>query len=104
MSVRFAADVVLRAYGASVTLMAGPPSCWRLRLKDGSIVRVWADSLEHPESNDENAYRFCLLMDIPEDQQADYLVSARTPTNPKRVIVVSASFPSDAVSEILGSG
>ncbi len=67
-------------------------------------MSVWADSLQHPEHNSENAYRFCVLMDVPEDQQSDYRVSARTPSNPQRVEVVVASFPRDAVSEILGSG
>lgn len=71
---------------------------------DGSIVKVWADSLQHPEYNSAGEYRFCCLMDVSPEEQAEVLISARTPSDPERVLVVVASFPAASVDKILSSG
>ena len=80
---------------------AGPPTHWKVVLNDGSTVDVWADSatgLSGPE--DERDYLFECLMDIDPDVQSEFDVTARTPSNPKRVLVLVARFPRAAVLKV----
>jgi hypothetical protein len=81
--------------------LAGEPEHWLVTLADGSVVDVWADSVEGlagPE--DQRDYLFGNLMDIaPADQQA-FEVTARTPANPSRVVVTVARFPRPSVRRV----
>ena len=65
-----------------MNLAAGPPSQWLVTLHDGSVIEVWADSVEGlagPE--DQRDYLFGNLMDIrPEDQKASTSRPERPPT------------------------
>ena len=84
-----------------MNLAAGPPSHWLITLGDGSVVEIWADSVEGlsgPE--DDRDYLFSNLMDIAPSDQASFDVTARTPTNPARVAVTVARFPRSAVIKV----
>jgi hypothetical protein len=81
--------------------VAGPPTRWLVELHDGSKVEVWADAvtgLAGPD--DDRDYVFGVLMDVDADQQPFFEVTARTPTNPRRVEVAVARFPRHAVVSI----
>lgn len=72
-----------------------------MTLTDGSVVDVWADSVEGlagPE--DQRDYRFCALMDISPQDQPGFDVVARTPGNPGRVVVTVALFPRSSVAAV----
>lgn len=80
---------------------AGPPTRWTLTLQDGSVVMIWADSAEGmagPE--DTRDYTFATLMDVDVDDQADFEILGRTPTNPRRVLVAVARIPRSAVRSV----
>jgi hypothetical protein len=82
-------------------LVAGPPTHWRVVLLDGSVVEVWADAVEGlagPE--DQRDYSFGCLMDIDPALQGEFEVTARTPSNPRRVEVLVARFPRATVRDI----
>lgn len=82
-------------------LVAGPPTRWQVELHDGSTVEVWADAvtgLAGPD--DDRDYVFGVLMDVDPDQQPFFDVTARTPTNPRRVEVTVARFPRRAVVSV----
>jgi hypothetical protein len=65
--------------------LVGPPSRWLVTLTDGSVVDVWADSMEELAGpGDQRDYRFCALMDISPRDQPGFDVVARTPSNPGR--------------------
>jgi hypothetical protein len=82
--------------------VAGPPNHWRVRLNDGSVVDVWADSLTGTsEPEGERDYDFGCLMDIDPDLQDEFEITARTPANPRRVEVLVAHFPRRSVREVL---
>ena len=82
--------------------VAGPPSHWRVLLKDGSVVDVWADSLAgNSDADDGRDYEFGCLMDIDPSVQGEFEIAARTPSNPRRVVAVVARFPRASVQEIL---
>ena len=81
--------------------LAGQPSRWLVTLADGSVVDVWAHSVEGlaaPE--DQRDYRFCVLMDISPQDQSGFDVVARTPADPNRVDVTVARFPRRLVADI----
>lgn len=85
-------------------LAAGPPSRWLVELHDGSTVEVWADSVTGLHgSDDDRDYVFGVLMDVDADQQPFFEVTARTPSNPRRVEVAVARFPRRAVVSILSA-
>jgi len=70
---------------------AGPPNRWRVLLNDGSIVEVWADSLKGVAGpDDDRDYAFGCPMDIDPAVQGDFEISARTPSDPRRVEVLVA--------------
>lgn len=84
-----------------VKLAAGPPSHWRITLTDGSVVDVWAESVEGlsgPE--DQRDYHFGNLMDIAPDKQSGFEIAARTPETPDRVLVTVARFPRGCVKRL----
>jgi hypothetical protein len=74
----------------------GEPSRWQVTLSSGESVDVWADSY----SEADGFYVFGVVVDV-EKQPADHvLVSARTPSNPARMVVAVARFPVGSVSDI----
>lgn len=84
-----------------MNLAAGPPSRWLVTLHDGSVIEVWADSVEGlagPE--DQRDYLFGNLMDIRPEDQKGFDVTARTPANPSRVMVTVARFPRASVVRV----
>jgi hypothetical protein len=84
--------------------LAGHPSRWLVTLTDGSVVDVWAHSVEGlagPE--DQRDYRFCVLMDISPQDQPGFDVVARAPADPNRVDVTVARFPRLSVAGILSA-
>ena len=84
-----------------VYLAAGPPSRWFVTLADGSVVDVWAHSVEGTTGpGDQRDYRFCNLMDVPPDLQDDFEVASAAPKDLARVIVVVARFPRCSVARI----
>jgi hypothetical protein len=79
--------------------MLDAPSKWCITLTDGSDVYLWAwaySGRDDPSAD----YVFSSLMDVDVDEQADYEIDARTPSNPRRVSVVVARFPRAAVADI----
>jgi hypothetical protein len=71
-------------------------------LIDGSVVDVWADSLTGTSGpDDDRDYAFGRLTDIDPSMQGDFEITARTPSNPKRVEVLVVRFPRASVREIL---
>ena len=85
----------------SVNLAAGPPGHWLVTLADGSVVDVWADSVEGTAGPDDHRdYRFCALMDVSPQDQPGFDVVARTPADPNRVVVTVARFPRSSVANI----
>ena len=61
-----------------MNLAAGFPSQWLVTLHDGSVIEVWADSVEGlagPE--DQRDYLFGNLMDIRPEDQKGFDVTAR---------------------------
>jgi hypothetical protein len=82
----------------------GPPTHWVVVLTDGSCMDLWADSatgLSGPE--DRRDYVFGCLMDIEPDLQDQFEVTARTPSNPRRVEVEVARFSRTAVLDVRSS-
>jgi hypothetical protein len=81
--------------------MIGTPSPRRIWLRDGSFVDVWAHSitgLSGPE--DTRDYELHCLMNIDPAIQGQFDVTARTPSNPWRVLVMVARFPRTAVIDV----
>lgn len=77
---------------------AGPPSRWVVTLVDGSRVQVWADAVQGLAGpDDDRDYLFGCLMDVDEAEQAGLEITARTPSNPRRVEVAVARFPRGSV-------
>jgi hypothetical protein len=75
---------------------AGTPSKWSVTLRASrEIVEVWADSVGECDGD----LVFSVLVDASPDEQADMEVTGRTPTNPARVIVTVARFPSSVVDD-----
>lgn len=82
-------------------LAAGPPTHWVVVLQDGSRVDVWADAVTGLAGPDDGRdYEFGSLMDIEVDAQADFVVSARAPSDPRRVEVLVARFPRSSVAYV----
>jgi len=85
-----------------VNLVAGPPGHWLVTLIGRTVVDVWADSVEGlagPE--DQRDYTFGNLMEIHPDDQEGFDIIARTPANPRKVVVTVARFPRSAVVHIV---
>lgn len=75
------------------------PQQWRVTLKDGSVVGVWASAYGETDGH----YTFEVLADATPAEQADegLVISAETPSNPARIMFVVARIPKDAVRDIL---
>jgi hypothetical protein len=73
---------------------------WEVTLLDGHTVEVWADGYQELDG----AYVFTVLADVDEEQQKDLLITGRTPTDGKRVIVGLSRFPRETVARIRGGG
>jgi len=87
-----------------VNLAAGPPQHWLVTMADGSVVDVWADSVEGlsgPE--DQRDYSFSNLMDIAPANHYAFDITATTPANPTRVAVTVARFPRSSVRHVTGA-
>ena len=70
-------------------------------LSDGFVVEVWADGVTGLSgAEDSRDYVFGCLMDIDVSEQADWEITARTPSRPERVVVVVARFPRAAVTSV----
>ena len=81
-----------------------PPSEWIVTLRSGESVRVWADSVEGLSGPDDlRDYSFECLMDVAAKEQSQVEVTGRAPQNPKRVVVLVARFPRDAVASVVSA-
>ena len=88
-------------YRGLVQFASGPPSHWIVLLNDGSRVDVWADSVTGLSGDDDpRDYEFGCLMDVDPELQDQFMVTARTPSNPSRVEVQVARFPRAAVQDV----
>jgi hypothetical protein len=78
------------------------PRQWRVTLKDGSVVDLWAGSYGEVDGR----YVFDILAEAPPEEQADdqIVVSAQTPSNPLRFMFTVARIPIDLVSSIAMDG
>ena len=74
-------------------------SDWNVRLHSGHTVQVWADGY----TEEADSFVFSALVDATETEQANLDITARTPSNPERVIIVIARFPTDSVDSILSA-
>ena len=85
-------------------MVLGRPVNWLVTLADGSVVDVWADSVEGLSgTEDQRDYMFGNLMDIAPADQHDFDITATTPANPSRVVVAVARFPRSSVRHIIGA-
>jgi hypothetical protein len=75
-------------------------SYWEITLVDGGVLEVWDDGYQEVDGS----YVFGALADVYQPMQNDLLITGRTPTDPRRVIVGLARFPVDAVRGIRGGG
>ena len=71
---------------------------WRVTLRDGHTLVVWADSYRQTDAE----YVFGALADGTASEQAALDIDARTPTDPSKIVVVLARIPSDLVETISG--
>lgn len=72
------------------------PSPWQVLLTDGSELTIWATAF----SREDDVYEFDELIDASPDEQAWLDITGRTPSNPKRVIVVVARIPAGIVAKV----
>lgn len=71
---------------------------WEVTLHAGHTIEVWADGYQEIDG----AHVFGVLADADEEEQKGLLITGRTPTDPKRVIVGLCRFPIEAVASING--
>src|SRR5271170_6707536 len=85
-----------------VMRLTDPRARWVLTLNDGSEVEIWAHSVDGlSDPGDNRDYLFGALMDVEPDLQGEFEVTARTPSNPRRVEVAVARFPRSSFQDIL---
>jgi hypothetical protein len=80
-------------------VLADPlPRQWRVTLKDGTVIGLWAGSYGESDGH----YTFEVMAEAPVDQQTDedLVISAKTPSKPERFMFVVARIPVDAVRDI----
>lgn len=82
----------------SIQLACGAPSLWVVKLHGGHAAEVWADSV----SEENGSYVFHVLADVDGELPPASLVTGRTPSDVRRMILAVARFPKDAVSDIAG--
>ena len=88
---------------SAVMQLTDPPARWVVTLNDGSEVEIWAHAVEGLSGAEDNRdYLFGVLMDVEPELQGEFEVTARTPSNPRRVEVAVARFPRSSVQDILG--
>ncbi len=75
-------------------------SYWEVMLMDGRTAEVWADGYQEVDG----FYIFGVLAEADEEEQRHLLITGRTPTDPKRVIVGLSRFPVEAVADVCGGG
>ena len=73
------------------------PDRWRVTLGDSAVVTIWSSSC----SIDGEDYLFDTLVDASLEEQANLEISAHTPTNPERVLVVNARIPKRLVVALI---
>jgi hypothetical protein len=73
------------------------PTEWRLRLQDGTILKIWADGFQE---RDEELV-FGILVRAGEAEQNALDVTNRTPSDSERVVVTVARVHRSAVKEVL---
>ncbi len=64
---------------------------------DGTVLTIWASAF----SKENGVYLFDNLADASDDEQARLEITARTPSNPERVMVLVARIPAAAVHEVV---
>ena len=78
------------------------PQQWKVTLNDGSVIGVWASAYGQTDEH----YTFEVLADASAAEQADgnLVISAETPSNPRRILFVVARIPKIAVRDIMTAG
>lgn len=72
-------------------------SQWRLKMKNGSYVGIWAGGYGRVDGN----YVFSILVEIAQEGQVgDVVVFTRAPADPSRISIAVASIPIDDVESI----
>lgn len=69
---------------------------WQVTLSTGAVVEVWADAY----SEEDAGYVFVVLADVDPEEQARLFLQGRTPSDPRRVVVAVAVFPTDQVTKV----
>ena len=69
---------------------------WTVTVADGTEIEVWSDG--YSEVGDDIV--FGALVDASAEEQADLDVTHLTPSNPRRVVISVARFPTAAVATI----
>lgn len=80
-------------------ILADPlPRQWRVTLKDGSVIGLWAGS----QGERDGHYTFDIMAEATPEEQADeeLVISGETPSNPRRFMFVVARIPTELVAEI----
>lgn len=72
------------------------PSPWTVTLNDGSRLTVWATAC----SIEGDEYVFDTLFQAPLSEQERLDISARTPADPERVMVIVARIPVAIVATV----
>ena len=82
-------------------LAGGTPSHWRVTLRDGSIVEVWADVVTGLSGDeDQRDYEFGVVIDLDPDGQPEYEVSADALPISGGAVITVARFPRASVSDV----
>jgi hypothetical protein len=72
------------------------PSAWRVTLKSGSVIDVWADGFQELDGY----VVFTALVDVERAPEDSILIMGKTPSNPLRLDVAVARFPENDVSDV----
>jgi hypothetical protein len=80
-------------------ILADPlPRQWRVTLKDGSVIGVWANAYGEKDEH----HTFEIVAEAPPAEQADddVVISAKWPSNPERFMFVVARIPTELVADV----
>lgn len=70
---------------------------WRLQMKSGSVIGIWAGGYSKRDGN----YVFDIYVEATEEEQGQgVVITGLTPAHPERVTIAVASIPIDDVQEI----
>lgn len=72
------------------------PGRWEVVLRSGEVLEVWADAF----AEEGGAYVFDVGADGTPEEQTQWEVTARRPSDPSRVMVALARIPVTAVVDI----